>query len=146
MSMSPPVAHAVQSIQTWLKELQSKGELADEEAAYRVLRAVLHQLRDRLTLEEAVDLGAQLPVMVRGLYYEGWRPHAVPRKVRTKEQFLEELSAEILPITYPVEWAVTAVFALLTHHCDPGQIHDVMGQLPEDLHALWPETARVEPD
>jgi uncharacterized protein (DUF2267 family) len=136
------VSHAVQTIQEWLRELKDKGELANEAAAYSVLRAVLHQLRDRLTLEEAVDLGAQLPLIVRGLYYDGWRPHAVPRKVRSKQQFLDELSKDILPHTYPVEWAVSHVFALLARHCDPGEIANVIGQLPEDIKELWPDTAR----
>jgi len=142
MTLPSHVSHAVQTIQEWLRELKDKGELANEAAAYSVLRAVLHQLRDRLTLEEAVDLGAQLPLIVRGLYYDGWRPHAVPRKVRSKQQFLDELSKDILPHTYPVEWAVSHVFALLARHCDPGEIANVIGQLPEDIKELWPETAR----
>ena len=97
MTIPAPVSHAIQVLQEWLKELRDKGELADEGAAYSVLRSVLHQLRDRLTPEEAVDLGAQLPLIVRGLYFEGWRPHSVPRKIRSKQKFLDELSKEILP-------------------------------------------------
>jgi uncharacterized protein (DUF2267 family) len=34
-------------------------DLADEAVAYGVLRAVLHQLRDRLTMQEALDLGSR---------------------------------------------------------------------------------------
>jgi uncharacterized protein (DUF2267 family) len=142
MTISAPVAHAVQTLQDWLRELKETGELADEAAAFRVLGVVLHQLRDRLTLEEAVDLGAQLPLIVRGMYYEGWRPHSVPRKIRSREKFLDELAEALLPHTYPVDWAVGKVFALLTRHCDPGEIADVVGQLPDDLKELWPETAR----
>lgn len=142
MPLSPPVASAIETIQVWLKELKETGELADDDAAYSVLRAVLHKLRDRLTLEEAVDLGAQIPLIVRGLYYEHWQPHRIPRKVRSRAAFLDELSKEVLPFTYPVDWAVTAVFKLLTHHCEPGEISHVIGQLPDDLKELWPETAR----
>lgn len=142
MSLSAPVAHAVETMQLWLKELRDRAELADEGSAYAVLRAVLHQLRDRLTVEEAVDLGAQLPVMVRGVYFEGWRPHKVPRKLRSRQAFLDELSDQLLPHTYPVDWAVSAVFDLMTHHCDPGEINDVIGQLPDDLKDLWPTIAR----
>lgn len=142
MSIPAPVSHAVQVLQEWLKELRDKGELADEAAAYSVLRSVLHQLRDRLTAEEAVDLSAQLPLIVRGLYFEGWRPHSVPRKIRSKEKFLDELSKDVLPHTYPVEWAVSAVFALIANHCAPGEVADVIGQLPADLQELWPELAR----
>jgi len=142
MAMSAPVAHAVETMQLWLKELRDKAELANEESAHAVLRVVLHQLRDRLTLDEAVDLGAQLPVMVRGLYFEGWRPNKVPRKIRSRQAFLDELTDELLPHTYPVDWAVSAVFYLMAHHCDPGEIDDVIGQLPDDLKDLWPATAR----
>lgn len=143
MSTSAPVAHAVQTFETWLKELKEKAELADEAAAYSVLRTVLHQLRDRLTLEEVVDLGAQMPLVVRGLFFEGWQPHKAPRKIRSKEKFLDDITKDILPFTYPVDWAVTTVFALLAHHCDPGEIADVIDQLPGELKELWPEGARA---
>jgi uncharacterized protein (DUF2267 family) len=139
MTISTPVAHGIQTMQEWLKELKESGELADQAAAYKVLRAVLHQLRDRLTVEEAADFGAQLPLMVRGLYFEHWRPHKVPRKIRSKTVFLDELSAEVLPHTYPVDWAVSTVFGLLARHCDPGEIDDLKGQLPDEIKELWPD-------
>ena len=72
MTLPTTLRHAIQQVQVWLKELRDNGDLADEAAAYSVLRAVLHQLRDRLTPEEAVDLAAQLPLIVRGIYFEGW--------------------------------------------------------------------------
>jgi len=142
MTVPASVSHSIQTLQVWLKELRDKGELADEAAAYSVLRSVLHQLRDRLTLEEAVDLGAQLPLIVRGLFFEGWSPHRVPRKIRSKQKFLDELSEELLPYSYPVDWAVSHVFELLAHHCDPGEIADVIDQLPAEIKELWPEAAR----
>jgi uncharacterized protein (DUF2267 family) len=67
----------------------------------------------------------------------------VPRKTRSKDAFLDELSKDVLPYTYPVNWAVTTVFALLADHCDPGEIADVIGQLPDDLKELWPKRART---
>jgi uncharacterized protein (DUF2267 family) len=115
MALPATLSHTVQQTQDWLKELRDNGDLVDEGEAYIVLRAVLHQLRDRLTPEEAVDLSAQLPLIVRGIYFEGWRPGRTPEKL---------------------------VFALLAHHCDPGEIADVIAQLPEELKELWPQTAR----
>jgi uncharacterized protein (DUF2267 family) len=142
MTLPATLSHAVQQTQGWLKELRDNGDLADEATAYSVLRAVLHQLRDRLTPEEAVDLAAQLPLIVRGAYFEGWRPGHTPEKVRSKQEFLDGVKAKLRPHTVPPEPAVRDVLSLLAHHCDPGEISDVIAQLPADLKELWPETAR----
>ncbi len=143
MTIPATISHAIQQTQEWLKELRDNGDLADEALAYSVLRAVLHQLRDRLSVEEAADLGAQLPLIVRGVYYEGWRPAQVPEKIRTKEKFLEQLAARLRPHPTAPEAAARDVFALLAHHCDPGEIADVIDQLPLELKELWPERART---
>ena len=143
MTVPSTISHAVQQLQEWLKELRDNGGLADEAQAFSVLRAVLHQLRDRLTLAEAVDLGQQLPLIVRGIYYEGWRPSHVPEKVRTKQKFLDQVTMRLLPHRIPAEPAVRDVFALLSHHCDPGEIADVISQFPDELKDFWPEHART---
>jgi uncharacterized protein (DUF2267 family) len=145
MALPTTLSHAVQQTQEWLKELRDKGEFADENAALSVLRAVLHQLRDRLTPEEAVDLAAQLPLIVRGVYFEGWRPRRTPEKMRSKQDFLNGVVSKLRPHAIAPEAAVCHVFALLTHHCDPGEIADVIAQSPPQLKELWPETARRLP-
>lgn len=143
MTVPPHLAHGMQQIQEWLKELRDNGDLADEAEALSVLRCVLHQLRDRLTPDEAIELGAQLPVIVRGIYYEGWRPSRTPEKVRSRQKFLDEVLIKLLPRRVAPEAAVKDVFALLAHHCDPGEIGDVIAQLPSDIKELWPVTART---
>lgn len=142
MTLPATLAHAVQQTQEWLKELRDNGDLTNEGTALSVLRAVLHQLRDRLTPDEAVDLAAQLPLLVRGVYFEGWRPGRTPEKVRSKQEFLDGVKAKLRPHSVPTEPAVRDVLALLTHHCDPGEIGDVVAQMPAELKELWPETAR----
>lgn len=143
MSIPATVAHAVQQTQEWLKELKDNADLADEAEAWSVLRAVLHQLRDRLTVEEAVQLAAQLPLLVRGLYYEGWQPRQVPVTLRTRQEFLDKLTLRLLPRPLAPEPLVRSVFALLAHHIDPGEIADVIAQLPDDIKELWPLEART---
>jgi len=143
MTVPASLAHGMQQIQEWLKELRDNGDLADETEALSVLRSVLHQLRDRLTPAEALELGAQLPLIVRGIYYEGWRPSRTPEKVRSRQAFLDEVMMKMLPRRLPPEAAVRDVFALLTHHCDPGEIGDVIAQLPSDIKELWPVAART---
>lgn len=62
MAIPPLLAQTVQKTQEWLKELSDNGELSDTQESLAVLRSVLHHLRDRLTLEEAVDLGPNSPL------------------------------------------------------------------------------------
>jgi uncharacterized protein (DUF2267 family) len=141
MTVPATIAHAVQQTQEWLKELRENAGLEDEAAALSVLREVLHQLRDRLSVEEAVDLASQFPIIVRGIYFEGWQPARTPQKVHTKQKFLDQVTLKLLPRQIPPEAAVRAVLALLAHHCDPGEISDVIGQMPSELKELWPKTA-----
>jgi uncharacterized protein (DUF2267 family) len=143
VTVPPSIAQTIQKTQEWLKELIDNGDLADTQESLAVLRAVLHHLRDRLTLEEAVVLGAQLPTLIRGIYYEGWQPRKRPTRIRSKQEFVYEVADKNFPNAVPSEQAIRDVFALLAHHCDPGEISDVIGQLPGELKELWPKTAQT---
>ena len=133
----------VQKTNEWLGELRGDLGWDDQHRAYTALKAVLHALRDRLTPEEAVELGAQLPMLVRGFYYEGWRPAGKPLKERRLDEFLAHVERE-LPRgrdDLDVEALVRAVFRLLDHRITAGEIEDVKGILPRRVRALWPEYA-----
>ena len=102
-----------------------------------ILRAVLHALRDRLQPEAAVKLGAQLPIMVRGIYYEGWHMAATP----TKERHLEEFAAHILrelPPQFPIDplRAARGVYEVLWERLDSGEFEKLMAHLPASLRNL----------
>ena len=128
----------VQTTNAWLKEImETTGP--DRRRAYHVLTAVLHALRDRLTVDEVAQLGAQLPILVRGLYYDQWHPAGKPERLRHKEEFLAAVAEELDDIgPINLERATRAVFAVLEHHIAPGEIEDVMGMLPARLRELWP--------
>jgi uncharacterized protein (DUF2267 family) len=106
MTLPASLGHAVQLTQQWLKELRDNGNLDDEAAALSALRAVMHQLRDRVTPEEAVDLAAQLPLIVRGIYFEAWRPARTPEKLHTKEEFIDGVAHKLRPHPIAAEAAV----------------------------------------
>ncbi len=108
-------------------------------AAYSVLRAVLHALRDRLTIDQAAHLGAQLPMLIRGFYYEGWVPSDKPLRQRSKEEFLEHVQDDIADPTVDVERVTVAVFRLLTRKIAPGEIDNVRNSMPAGVRLLWPE-------
>lgn len=135
----------VEKTHLWLKELADKGPFWGEEQAYTALRAVLHALRDRLTVEQAAHLGAQLPLLVRGIFYEGWRPARTPVRVRTEGDFLANVADELGNNTeVDPAVAVRAVFKLLTLRIGRGEIGKVIGALPAPLKALWPSGAGAE--
>ncbi len=142
MSVPATINHTLQQSQEWLKALREAGDYQSETEALAVLRAVLHQLRDRLTPQEAVDLGAQLPTLIRGIYYEGWRMSKTPQKVRSRDEFLEQVSAKLAPHPLGAEQATKDVFALLSVTLDRGEILDVIGQLPAGIKGLWPDGVR----
>lgn len=127
--------------QDWLDALTDAGPFETEQQAYSHLRAVLHAVRDRLTAEEAAHLAAQLPMLVRGFYYEGWRPALAPNPERTIEEFLDHVRSSLHDDQTPdskVGDAVSAVLALLSDRLSEGQIRHVRDQMPEELKALWP--------
>lgn len=131
----------VQTTNHWLKEI-GEDIGPDRRRAYHALWAVLRALRDRLTLEESAQLAAQLPLLVRGLYYDQWRPTEQPKRVRHLEDFLA-LVAHDLGETKPIdpEDAARAVFKVLDRHISRGEIEQVKQSLPAEIRSLWPQPA-----
>jgi uncharacterized protein (DUF2267 family) len=122
----------------WLKEIAQELSM-DRHGAYQVLRAVLHCLRDRLTTNEAADLGDQLPMLIRGIYYEAWRPAGKPDKIRSRDEFLTGITTRIaMKQSIDAENAARAVFRTLENHVSLGEIRDVLHVLPEEIRTLWP--------
>jgi uncharacterized protein (DUF2267 family) len=132
--------NTLQKTQVWLNDLMQELDWEDKpHKAYLALRTVLHALRDRLTVQEAVQLGAQLPMLVRGFYYEGWTLKKKPHKERHKDQFLDHVR-EAFPndVTVNPQQVVRVVFRVLQRHTSPGEIDDVKHAMPKALRELWP--------
>ncbi len=130
--------HTTQQTNIWLKKLVEDYELGDRQHAYNGLRAVLHALRDRLTPEQAVHLGAQLPTLERGIYYEGWRLAGKPTDERQPTEFAARVAAQ-LPPQFPRDAlnVTKAVFDLLRKELDPGETAKIIETLPHPLRGLW---------
>jgi uncharacterized protein (DUF2267 family) len=128
-----------QKTHDWLKQLQEIGNFEDESQAYSAFRAVLHALRDRLTVDQAAHLASHLPMLIRGFYYEGYKPAAMPVKIRMLEQFLDHVAAEYQPPgDVTVEDACRAVFTLLTERVQATEIDKIRDMMPGELKELWP--------
>jgi uncharacterized protein (DUF2267 family) len=135
----PTFDKTLQESNLWLKELASILKTRDRETAYRVLRATFHALRDRLGAHNAVHLGAQLPMLLRGLYYEGFRLDESTTSERHLKPFLDHVRAELPPaFDLDVEKGVRAVFWLIYDKLDKGEVAKIERILPQELRALMP--------
>ncbi|MBP2562462.1 uncharacterized protein (DUF2267 family) [Neorhizobium galegae] len=135
--------HTIQQTNLWLKKLEDEHHFQDRHQAYSALRAVLQALRDQLTIEQAVHLSAQFPILVRGIYFEGWHLGTERHDARNVEKFMQHV-AEHLPPQFPRDPKATAeaVFDLLWKELDPGLTAKLIDGLPAPFRSLWPAIAR----
>ena len=131
---------SLQKTQVWLNDLMVElGWENRPQKACLALRTGLHALRDRLTAEGAVHLGAQLPILIRGVYYEGWKLTGKPVKERHKSEFLDHIAAVFRDDdTVDPEKVMRAVFKVLARHISKGETENVKHLLPKTLQELWP--------
>lgn len=132
------VEHSAEAAHVWYHDVA--GELGSEDLHYagRALRAVLHALRDRLTVEETAQLAAQLPTLIRGIYYEGWKPGGTRHLAHDIDAFLEHVAVEgRMAGETEASHAVAAVARVLHRHVSEGELDDVLAILPAKLRPLF---------
>jgi len=129
---------AVPAAQDWIDDLMRRLGWQDRERVYRALLATLHALRDCLARDEAIYIGAQLPTLLRGLYYDGWHPSARP-PTKSRNAFLERIHDGLhRDPGVDTEQVARAVFALLAARLPAAELEDAKAATPSVLHNLWP--------
>jgi len=132
------IERSVQQTHRWINELDERLGWNNKHRSYRLLGVVLQTLRDWLSVNEAADLAAQLPSLLRGVYYEHWRPARTPVRDGGFNGFLASVDRAFRkdPIDDTGK-AVATVFRLLSEKVTGGEIDDVRQSLPRDIRALW---------
>jgi len=129
----------LQKTHSWLNEVMRLMGWQDKHKAYQAVRVTLHALRDRLSVGEVAQLGAQLPMLIRGFYYEGWRPDGAVLTTRHKEEFLAPIAEHFRSDPeVDAERIARAVFAVLAARIAKGEIEDIQHVLSKQLRVLWP--------
>jgi uncharacterized protein (DUF2267 family) len=129
---------AVPATEDWIDDLKQRLGWEDRARVYLALLATLHALRDCIARDEAIYIGAQLPTLLRGLYYEGWHPGARPA-TRSRRAFLERIHDGVhRDPGVDTEQVVRAVFALLAARLPAAEVEDAKAATPGVLHNLWP--------
>ncbi|MGB0085952.1 MAG: DUF2267 domain-containing protein [Rhodomicrobiaceae bacterium] len=128
----------VQQTNLWLRDIMERIETDDRHLAYQALRATLHTIRDRIGAENAVHFGAQLPMLIRGLYYEGWHMTGKPKRTRHLADFIDavedEMRRKLGPDREPI---IKAVFDVIVDRIDRGEVDKLTKVFPEELKPLW---------
>ncbi len=123
---------------TWLNELAEELNWDEPDMVYHALRAVLHQLRDRLPMNESVQLACQLPMLIRGCYYESWDPKPHPEHLHAEAFVARVALAFPGDFTIDPEQVTKAVLRIISQHVSEGELLDVQACLPADYRDLWP--------
>jgi uncharacterized protein (DUF2267 family) len=136
------IESTTQKTHEWIARIAEALHMQKRDA-YKSLRAVLQTLRDRLPMGLAVHFGAQLPMLIRGLYYEGWDPSKVPIKM-SREEFLAAAQEKIVAdrVIDPTA-TIQAVLAVVADHIGGGELEKVMHSFPKDMQLLFLATASV---
>jgi uncharacterized protein (DUF2267 family) len=130
---------AVPDVETWLTNLTQRLGWHDRERVYLALMATLHALRDSLPRDEAIYLGAQLPVLLRGLYYEGWHPSARIARTKSRSAVIERIQEGVhRDPGIDAENVAEAVFALLAERMPAAELEDAKAATPSALRMFWP--------
>jgi uncharacterized protein (DUF2267 family) len=128
---------------TWLKALQDEI-YCDRHQAYAGMRAVFHALRDRLSPGGAMRLAAQLPLLLRGVYVEGWRLEDTPIRTHTAAAFIERVAAALPPKFDLDPGELTrATLLVMWRQMQGGALEKARDEVPEDIRSLWPDPALI---
>ncbi len=123
----------------WLQDLAAAGHFRDEFQAYCGFCTVMHAVRDFLHADAAAHVGAQLPMLIREMYYDRWDPAAVTVAECTIPNFLEYVRLSLNPgCEIDPHTAVHAVFRLLDEKITLGELQNIRQVLPPELCELWP--------
>jgi uncharacterized protein (DUF2267 family) len=136
---------SIQRTNTWLKELMQELNWGDHRKTYLILRSVLHALRDHLPVEDAIYVGEQLPMLMRGMYFEHWSVSGKPLPLRSRNDFFTLVSHNMARDgeNLNAETAARAVFRLLDRKATDGEIDDLHHVIPGILLDLWPPALRA---
>lgn len=126
---------SIERTNQWLGDVASSFETEDRKLAYRVTRSWLHTLRDRLPVTVAAHLAAQLPELLRGVFYEGWNPSKVPAKY-DRDEYIARFARNAQIHNTEVRKAGQLVTSAMRRHLSDGVVNEAFGVLPADIREL----------
>ena len=139
---SDPFNHALHTANIWLADIGTALGTRDRRYTRGVVRAWMHTLRDRVTVDAAAKFGAQLPELLRGVYYDGWEPNKTPVKYNV-EQYIQRFAAQASIPAVQVPTTAATITEVMADRMSPGQVSETLAELPTDLRATVTGTGSV---
>lgn len=109
-----------------------------------VLRAVLHTLRERITISESFHLLSQLPMFLKAIYVDQWKFSEKPLDIKTKEEFIAEVERHQhqygemeFSWNKSTEEIIRIVLSSLGKHISEGEYEDIIAQMPENIKEIF---------
>jgi uncharacterized protein (DUF2267 family) len=129
----------LQETYAWIRDILKETGWSDRHYGLQALRGVLHAVRDEITADQSGHLSAQLPMLVRGIYFEGWDPSKAPAVDRNPEAFLNRIRPHFAGYGDPIDfaWLTRAVLRVLKSRI-PGEYEKIKATIPKEVRELWP--------
>jgi uncharacterized protein (DUF2267 family) len=129
------IDETVQQTYIWIDEIAEEFH-GDRHQGLKILRSFLHLLRDHLTIDESAQLAAQLPMLIRGVYYEGWDPSRSLQTERTADAFLARFTKGAGVRAMDARDALMAASRVLERRLSSGEVRQVFQSLPAHVREL----------
>jgi uncharacterized protein (DUF2267 family) len=91
-----------------------------------------------MIVDETFELAAQMPLLLKGIYFDGYDPSGKPLTIRSREELFDEiqdrfdkaegLSGEII---------TRAVLKVLYKRAGEGEMDDIKENMPADIQGLF---------
>ena len=134
------IEHSTELTDKWVRSINYQVDWDDPNRSFQLLRATLHALRDALPINEAIEFAAQMPLVIKAYYFEGWNPSSTLDCDRDKAGFVDLVSQKIPFVSDDeAERAISAVFLTLNEKISSGEINDARQSVRKHLRKLWPE-------
>jgi uncharacterized protein (DUF2267 family) len=127
--------HSIDKVNVLLAEVADEFGTQDRRFAYRVTRAWLHALRDRLPVPIAAHFAAQLPELLCGVFYHGWNPSKVPVKYG-RDGYVTRFARESGVREPDVPQVASLVTRVVRRHVSGGVLDEVLDVLPAQIRLL----------
>jgi uncharacterized protein (DUF2267 family) len=137
---------AVQNAVLWLNDIQTELGWENREIVYKATKAVLQTIRDRLPVSELFHFSTNLPIVLKGMLFEGYDPsEAKKEKIKTIQEFYDRIQTHYDPLQRDIvsgHQAAFGVINVLFNRIGEGEMRKVADNMPLKLKPLFKQRSK----